>query len=299
MHRCQRGIKKRRTAMKKVTLIGMLAVALAVVLAPQAHALSISHDTLGTLFDDGNGFEGLANTVGGAPDPSLWTVLAGNVPNNVEVLAGGSPGPRAGSKYLKMAPTDPANGNGETNSPSVRVALSSTATSGVITAQWSEYLVDNFSNGGINGKFQFDNSNADAFSSALNSTGWVRGTDPFYGHASSGATVANLYVNDGPGSEFPALIADLSGPLEIPLGQWVDITLVYDLDSDTYTVSTLGQTSQTLGARFTGKNAVGFRFYNQAGVNTGPFYIDAIPEPATLGMLTIGGLMLLRRSRRA
>ncbi len=82
--------------------------------------------------------------------------------------------------------------------------------------------------------------------------------------------------------------------------KYSDVVDIYDVESDTWTTTTLSQARYNLAATTAGDMA--FFAGGQGGAGALETYsnvdIYQVPEPATLGLLLLGGLALLRNRRR-
>jgi len=91
-----------------------------------------------------------------------------------------------------------------------------------------------------------------------------------------------------------------AGLSNLPPGSWHDITMDFNMDDRTFTVDFNGTTSSA--QPFIGTHT-DIRYFAILPIHDGNFYVDnlsitGVPEPATLGLLGIGGLFAVLRRRR-
>ncbi len=154
----------------------------------------------------------------------------------------------------------------------------STQNSGTIVVDTMIYLWPTASNDRTYGVFELENVDHSGRAYAILITklanGDMRISDDFSG-----------------GGSLPTL-----SPLLQP-GQWQRLMIEYELGSTDLTV-TLDGTSETINNIGSGGISAATHL-DIRGANQQFFYLDAVPEPGTLSLLALGGLMILRRSRRA
>jgi len=235
-----------------------------------------------TIFDAG-GFE--AGTVGnalGANDPTTgtWaTVSGGGTALVVDQALTGVPA-FEGDKFLKLE------GGASPVRPGVTSNNVSVGDPGDL--QIIEFMLRIVHAGD-------DNASLMVRVNQANSAGTGGGGTPVRPWFYADGTIQVRPVDGGSGSQAPINLTH-------NVGQWNHVILSYAIGADFYDITVNGVTETVNAYWITGDFKNGkFRSVNFRGDDTGYLiaYIDAIPEPASLALIGLGGLLMLRRRRIA
>jgi hypothetical protein len=263
-----------------------MVIALAVVAAmgvmlagTPAQALLVKNDG-NTIFDSG-GFENdVAGFAPAAASSGTWEWAAINYGASFNVSTDASPGPNEGSQYLTVDKTSLP------NSGYIRANFASAATTGSVNMQWKTYV---------------------------DSTAGVSGTNYYICGPGTGTGGAKFFFTMGADG---VLTSDINGtgsgiPDVVPVDKWITAEFDYVLGADSFDLTLDGTTTNVSldgpkvheAGNFDGKisNFAGLLIRDGGGSSTFKSHIDSIggviPEPASLSLLGLGGLMLLRRRR--
>lgn len=196
--------------------------------------------------------------------PAKWTVkdedgaASGGV---VEVLASGA---AEGQNYLYLKDDGP---DGEIWTDFTGV------TTGVLHAEWMAYHMS--ADSGLQGQLQFN----------FESTGGGKHLRMMVRDESS-----TVWVKD-------ATFGAVDTGLDVEFEQWQKWEVAYDLDAGTYEITLDGVSSGPLNGLLTELTDIGRVRFAHASSDS-HYYLDAIPEPASMALMGCGGLLCLVRRRR-
>ncbi len=255
------------------TLITTLAVL--ALLATGAQAVLVHNVTTDTqlFYDD---FEGVTPT-GGDDDPvavtGTWYISEPSVNTDVQVVTGSSPAANQGDNCLSVTR---ANGGGGTRPDAYAQFTATPASSDVIHAEWMVYIGSD----AVTYDFLVDYNMANNDLIPL-LTAWNANT--------TGGGASNEIWASVPGS------ANTDTGLRATLGVWEKWQIDYVVNAASCTL-TVGENSVLRTVTRGGPKSLTFR-----GASPGcQAYIDAVvPEPASLAIVGLGGLLTLVRRRRA
>jgi len=259
-------------------VVGLAVVAaMGVMLAGSpAQALLVRND--GTTLFDSRGFEN-PEVVGFKPSaagPGTWSDLfvnTGDIGSTTFLVNdAASPGPGSGAQYMTV------NKTGLPNNTAIAAEFSSIATTGTVTIDWKTY-VDSSSTSGVQYYTMTE----------THVPGSATGFSSFFTLQGSGDFLSD--TQNPPADEFQGII---------PTDRWIDVNFEYTLGTTAFDITFDGGTTHNVAIN-SAMNAFAELVIRDGGGggNVWVAHIDAIPEPASLSLLTLGGLMILRRRRDA
>lgn len=260
-------------------------------LAGAAQAVVISNG--GTLFSDtfDNDTLGALPTLSGGDIGSGYTQVSGTVANT-DVVDDGSSNtiPSRTGRYLNIANDGAENG---------RIVLNVAAqNAGTVSASYSAYISGS-SSGGSSLRMAF--TTAAGFKSSIHSAYLVNGTwftDQAGGTLPLGTDGDDLFVAYFPGGSYQlATIGGNTWSLADGQDQWVDVTLSQSAGTGGNPFLTInGQALDAIPLAGSADAITGLEFGSNGGGDA-QAYVDAIPEPASIALLGLGGLLMLRRRK--
>jgi len=206
--------------------------------------------------------------------------------HNVQVTSNATPGAFEGSNYLRL---HRAAGTDSANIGAAFAPYETPLTSGIVTAQWEQYIVS-------------ANTAGTGFVGGMYMTPYL---DNDHGGGTTGSKTTLFFREDGQIRVSTGGFASntfIASPVAA-LNTWQTWTMVTNFDNKTFTIDVEGTTSAPLGFNFPesfGAGAVGLVFNGQENQE---FYVDAltingpaVPEPGMASLaLAAAGLFLRRR----
>lgn len=245
--------------MRNVSNMLLLVLTGVLIVTGVAQAMLVTHNTAAVFEDD---FE--ADTLNVAPNnPAIgsWATEAyGN--SQIVVTDAAVPGSIEGDKYLKLYDDGTCNTHAK--------FTDQTITAGTLRIEYMSYIPE-------------DDSSA-VFALTQDTSGIGLNGALFWVVASSGNTVGSY---DG------STVNDTG--VDWIIGAWQKWVFDVNLDTGKFTVSVGGSTSSELDLWRPDNIAKNFVF--RGGKSGETFYVDAIPEPATISILALAGLGILRRKK--
>ena len=250
-----------------------------VLLVSTSQAVEVKHNG-SPIFSDG--FEGVST--GGFPDASKWEILYEIYGGSLEVVDGsgaGDPAPFEGSQYVKLQGDDAA-----ADGPYLTMEADlGSLTTGTIHAEWMVYIPSNSNPGGSAGGLRTSPSREPRVSQFwnLDSIGQVQGQWNDLGSA-------DYSRRDPPNTTDIPYTADTWQKWEIDF----DLGTADDGSDDRYVVTVDGISSGTLTTWREHSDVGSINFGLRYGNGDGDiFYVDAVPEPSTILILSSGILALI------
>ncbi|MBN1556472.1 MAG: PEP-CTERM sorting domain-containing protein [Phycisphaerae bacterium] len=206
-----------------------------------------------------DGFEGVRP--GSDPDSNIWTTVdAGSA--LVEVVNDASPGPYSGSQYLYSYRG--------TNAATVTANFTDVMALGG-TLHFEAMVYTKYEDGTYYGKPRMD------FADVI-----------YIGAGLKNNPQENIYVYNGS--------AFVDSGLDITYNQWQKWEIDYDIDAGSYEITLDGTSSGTL-THFAGGTTLDKMTLTHLN-NYSPVYWDAVPEPMTCLLLSLGGVLCMVRKRK-
>jgi hypothetical protein len=286
--------------MERTIKLAAIAVVFAAI-GTQAYAVDVSHSTAGTVFRDtfANDTLGAAPTLSGGDIGSSWTVNSAVESFVTDTATAGIAG---SGKILAVT-----NQDGTANGDAVG-AFGALYTTGTVTADFRAYVGLPTNNRNVLGAAFQNSQGGVVFNSGLESWTFLGSGQWAATDAGINIVAAGVAATDGVLAYFDGAwkLAESGGSvLKFNLEEWVDVQMKHNLDTDTMEFTVAGQTTDSIGF-WTAVPATGHQNEIQAIVfrqnsdgQPSLSYVGFIPEPASLALLGLGGVLILRRRRAA
>lgn len=258
----------RTERMRMVVALAVVAAMGVTLAGTPAQALLVKNDG-NTIFDSG-GFEG--ETAGFNPTNATvgsWSSLfvnTGGLGTTAFITNdAGSPGPGTDTNYFTV------NKTGLPNNTAIAAQFTGTATTGTVTLEWMHY-VDSSSTSGIQ-LYTMTESHV---------PGTATGFHSFFTFGGNGNILHDTGSQEG----------------VLPLDQWFDVEMTYTVGNPHVDIAINGGAplNIAISSAMSGFAELCFRDGGGGG-NVWVGHMDSIPEPASLSLVALGGLMMLRRRR--
>ena len=249
--------------------------------ATGAQAVTVTNTTTGTtIFSDG--FEGVTPT-GGDDDPvaaiGTWNITEPNVGTDIAAITGGSPGAFEGSNYLQIH----RSGSGGGTRNDFFAAFSAAPLDGEnIHVEWMNYMQTGTS---LADQIIFALSRGDSAIGDAIVTFWNNDTTD-----ADGVPNEVWSSNAGPGWG-----ANQDTGLRFTFDTWEKWELDYTANAATATLTVAGN-SVVWGVQ-TSNQGIPLSMEWRAQMTGQTSWIDGVPEPASLSLVCLGGLLMLKRRR--
>ena len=259
---------------KALTNLVVLTVVLAIAVSG-ANAVTITNTTTSTVlgsddFESASVVDHLAYTANPTdadpdnPSAGTWSVTEGNT-GLVQVTDYGTPGAFEGDNYLRIHRTT------ESGAPDaeLRVAEQATTNDAIHFEAMINHPVNNIS-GALVLLYGNDSNSVEQILVTLyfKSDGKI--------HSYNGSSWDNTNIS-------------------YTANAWEELEMDWLVGADTFSLTYDGTTASNLAVRNTNVGSFTSVFFTN-GIST--FYLDAIPEPATISLLVLGGIGILVRRRR-